>query len=490
MSERARPRPRPTVVARRCRRDRHDERRGAAGHRRRRTARSPACTRALVADRQRRCSEEAGALEAGRQPGDAARTRAPARVEVEWAADRRMWRSSHPPTGRAAAPTAIWRRKCHSPLPAVPASARHRHRRRDVAMPTGSFAPDSPSSIVPGAAPADLPPPSAGSHRRGGRRGRAELAGHEPALERQAGHEAEDRQQAVAGPATPRLRRGAARSGRRPCSVAEVDVRAGPRRVGPDQRDRGRRRSADAGAGRRRRNSAARRLRSRSARRFDPTASGRSTATSRTAWPNGTGRPSSSSGVGRHAADQTSRRTAAETSAVRLGAVDDLVRAMLIALGVLVVLGLALVGFLMWRFKIPPRGVVAMFGALLYLALPIDVVPEALLGPIGLVDDAGVVAVVAIWVYKLVKARQKLVDGGVSTADPSLLTTSRRRTLTRRSSRLSAADTTPELVQMRRLAVCRRADATTRRCRSVSPRTCPRGGLRRSGPSPSCRPGW
>ena len=95
------------------------------------------------------------------------------------------------------------------------------------------------------------------------------------------------------------------------------------------------------------------------------------------------------------------------------GAMDDVVRAVLIVLGVLVAVGLALIAFLMWRFKIPPRGVVAMFGALAYLALPIDVVPEALLGPLGLVDDTGVVAVVAIWVYKLVKARQKLVEGGV-----------------------------------------------------------------------------
>jgi uncharacterized membrane protein YkvA (DUF1232 family) len=97
---------------------------------------------------------------------------------------------------------------------------------------------------------------------------------------------------------------------------------------------------------------------------------------------------------------------------------DDLVRAVLIALGVLVVIGLAVVGFLMWRFKIPPRGVVAMFGALFYLALPVDLVPEALLGPIGLVDDTGVLAVVGIWVYKLVKARQRLVEGGVIKRPP------------------------------------------------------------------------
>jgi uncharacterized membrane protein YkvA (DUF1232 family) len=98
--------------------------------------------------------------------------------------------------------------------------------------------------------------------------------------------------------------------------------------------------------------------------------------------------------------------------------VDDLVRTLLIVLGVLVLAGLAVIGLLMWRFKIPPRGVVAMFGALVYLALPIDVVPEALLGPLGLVDDTGVVAAVAIWVYRLVKARQKLVEGGVIKAPP------------------------------------------------------------------------
>jgi len=97
---------------------------------------------------------------------------------------------------------------------------------------------------------------------------------------------------------------------------------------------------------------------------------------------------------------------------------DDLVRAVLIALAVLVVIGMAVVGWLMWRFKIPPRGVLAMVGALFYLALPVDVVPEALLGPIGLIDDTGVVAVVGIWVYKLVKARQKLVEGGVIKRPP------------------------------------------------------------------------
>ena len=90
-----------------------------------------------------------------------------------------------------------------------------------------------------------------------------------------------------------------------------------------------------------------------------------------------------------------------------------MLKAILVAVGVLVVLGLAVVGFLMWRFRIPPRGLAAMLGALFYLAVPVDVVPEALLGPLGLVDDTGVVAAFAIWVYKLVKAREKLLAGGV-----------------------------------------------------------------------------
>jgi len=91
----------------------------------------------------------------------------------------------------------------------------------------------------------------------------------------------------------------------------------------------------------------------------------------------------------------------------------DLVVATLVIVGGLLVVGLAVVGFVMWRYKIPPRGLVAMAGALVYVVLPVDVVPEVLLGPLGLLDDAGIVAGVSIWVYKLVKARQKLVAGGV-----------------------------------------------------------------------------
>ena len=96
----------------------------------------------------------------------------------------------------------------------------------------------------------------------------------------------------------------------------------------------------------------------------------------------------------------------------------DFVRTALVVVGVLVAIGLLVVAFVMWRFKIPPRGLVAMLGALFYLALPVDVLPEVLLGPLGLVDDTGVLAVVAVWVYKLTKARQRLVEGGVLKPPP------------------------------------------------------------------------
>jgi uncharacterized membrane protein YkvA (DUF1232 family) len=59
-----------------------------------------------------------------------------------------------------------------------------------------------------------------------------------------------------------------------------------------------------------------------------------------------------------------------------------------------------------------------MGGAALYLISPVDLVPEAILGPLGLVDDAGAVAAVVLLVYKLVTARRILADGGVELSRP------------------------------------------------------------------------
>ncbi|WP_211357299.1 YkvA family protein [Nocardioides rubriscoriae] len=96
--------------------------------------------------------------------------------------------------------------------------------------------------------------------------------------------------------------------------------------------------------------------------------------------------------------------------------VSDLLTLVLVVLGVLFLLGVAVIVYVMWRYRVPPRGLAAMVGALVYLASPVDVLPEVVLGPLGLVDDAGVVTVVGIWVYTLVQARRILRDAGVRPA--------------------------------------------------------------------------
>ena len=101
----------------------------------------------------------------------------------------------------------------------------------------------------------------------------------------------------------------------------------------------------------------------------------------------------------------------------------DWLRAAMWIVGVLALLVTLVVGYLMWRYRIPPRGLVAMGAAAVYLISPIDLLPEAILGPLGLVDDAGVVAAVVLFVYKLVKARQILADSGIELRRP------RRRSL-------------------------------------------------------------
>src|ERR671910_763289 len=93
--------------------------------------------------------------------------------------------------------------------------------------------------------------------------------------------------------------------------------------------------------------------------------------------------------------------------------VSDLLTVVLVILGVLTVVGVAAIGFVMWRYRIPPRGLIAMIGALVYLASPVDVLPEVMLGPLGLLDDAGAVTAAAVFVYKLVTVKRQLQDAGV-----------------------------------------------------------------------------
>lgn len=100
------------------------------------------------------------------------------------------------------------------------------------------------------------------------------------------------------------------------------------------------------------------------------------------------------------------------------GVMPDWLRTILLIVGVLVLLVALVIGFVMWRFRIPPRGLFAMGAAAIYLVSPIDVVPELVLGPLGLLDDTGVTVAAGLFVYKLVKVQRILRDGGVKLSRP------------------------------------------------------------------------
>jgi uncharacterized membrane protein YkvA (DUF1232 family) len=67
---------------------------------------------------------------------------------------------------------------------------------------------------------------------------------------------------------------------------------------------------------------------------------------------------------------------------------------------------LAVMLFVIFRYRVPLRGILAMAGALVYVVSPVDVLPEAVLGPFGLIDDVGVVGAVSFFVYRLIQTRR------------------------------------------------------------------------------------
>lgn len=75
---------------------------------------------------------------------------------------------------------------------------------------------------------------------------------------------------------------------------------------------------------------------------------------------------------------------------------------------------LAITLFVIYRYRVPLRGIAAMAGALVYLLSPVDVLPEVPLGPIGLIDDLGVLGAVGMFVYRLIQARRQAVTPGPS----------------------------------------------------------------------------
>jgi hypothetical protein len=80
--------------------------------------------------------------------------------------------------------------------------------------------------------------------------------------------------------------------------------------------------------------------------------------------------------------------------------------ALILVIGVVL---LAVSLFVIYRYRVPLRGVAAMAGALVYLVSPVDVLPEAVLGPFGLIDDVGVVGAVGMFVYRMIQARRQAV---------------------------------------------------------------------------------
>jgi len=110
---------------------------------------------------------------------------------------------------------------------------------------------------------------------------------------------------------------------------------------------------------------------------------------------------------------QSLSRSLAACGTVDAMDMSDPLTLVLVLLGVLALLGVAVIGFVMWRYRVPPRGLIAMIGALVYLVSPVDVLPEVLLGPFGLLDDAGAATAAAVFVYKLVTVKRRLENAGV-----------------------------------------------------------------------------
>jgi hypothetical protein len=73
------------------------------------------------------------------------------------------------------------------------------------------------------------------------------------------------------------------------------------------------------------------------------------------------------------------------------------------------VIGLALfavVAFVIWKKRIPFKGAAALLAAVLYLISPVDVIPEIPFGPVGLLDDAGVLTLAFMYARHLLEARR------------------------------------------------------------------------------------
>ena len=89
----------------------------------------------------------------------------------------------------------------------------------------------------------------------------------------------------------------------------------------------------------------------------------------------------------------------------------DVLLAVLALMMLMVLLTLGAFAYFIYKYRVPFKGVMAMGAAFIYLISPVDVAPEVVLGPLGLVDDAGVVTLALMYAKRAglaVKARREL----------------------------------------------------------------------------------
>ncbi|MEM7342236.1 MAG: DUF1232 domain-containing protein [Actinomycetota bacterium] len=71
----------------------------------------------------------------------------------------------------------------------------------------------------------------------------------------------------------------------------------------------------------------------------------------------------------------------------------------------------------MARSPIPPAKIIlAVAGAVVYILSPIDIAPEIFLGPLGLVDDAGVLAAALLYVRRE-SAKRRAADSVIDISE-------------------------------------------------------------------------
>lgn len=89
--------------------------------------------------------------------------------------------------------------------------------------------------------------------------------------------------------------------------------------------------------------------------------------------------------------------------------VTDVLLAVLVLMMLMMLLTLGAFAYFIYKYRVPFRGMMAMGAAFIYLISPMDIAPEMVLGPLGLVDDVGVVTLALTYAKRAglaVKARR------------------------------------------------------------------------------------